>query len=477
MDKRKILASLLAAILVLAMLVGLVAGFLPTRTSAASSSELKAQINVLKQQKDSLDSQIKGLKKKISANASEIEKMVEEKSQIDQEIFLMYEQISNINDQISIYTLLIADKQEELVAAEAVFQQLTEENRSRIQAMEEEGSLSYWSVLFQANDFSDFLDRINMIQEIAASDRRRMDEMNAAAKTVAEAKEVLQEEKNSLEQTRQTLDATQQELEIKREKANQLLADLVDKGMEYESMVEESEDAQAQVMLDIANKQEEYEDARYKEWLATSVPPTTKPKPPSKTEPTETKKPTTKPTEATTKPSETTKPTEETKKPTEETKKPTEETKKPTEETTKPTEESTKPTEPEKITWKVPIKYKKFTSPYGWRTDPVYGGKRFHYGVDLAADEGTKIVASRGGTVTTATYDKDCGYYVQINHGDGYKSIYMHMTRYTVKKGDKVSQGQTIGYCGSTGKSTGPHLHFGISYNGSYVNPAKYIPI
>jgi murein DD-endopeptidase MepM/ murein hydrolase activator NlpD len=220
-------------------------------------------------------------------------------------------------------------------------------------------------------------------------------------------------------------------------------------------MVEESEKAQAQLMLDIANKKEEYEDARYSEWLATSEPPTTKPKP-TETKPKETK------------PKETTKPTEETKKPTEETK---------PKETTKPTEEDKKPAESEKVTWKVPIKYKKFTSPYGWRTDPVYGGKRFHYGVDLAADEGTKIVASRGGTVTTATYEKNCGYYVQIDHGDGYKSIYMHMTHYVVKKGAKVTQGQTIGYCGSTGKSTGPHLHFGISYNGSYVNPAKYIPI
>ena len=467
MDKRKIFASLLAAVLVLAMLIGLVAGFLPAKASAASSSELKAQINSLKQQKNGLDSQIKGLKKKISANTDEMEKMVEEKNQIDQEIFLMCEQISNINEQISIYTLLIADKQEELVAAEAVFQELNDANRERIQAMEEQGSLSYWSVLFLANDFADFLDRINMIQEIAAADRRRMDELNAAAKSVAAAKEVLQEEKDGLEQTRQSLDATQQELESKREKANKLLAKLVEKGLEYESMVEESEDAQARLMLEIANKEDAYEEARYREWLATSVPPTTKPKAPSKTEPTETKKPT----EATKKP------TEETTKATEETKKPTEETKKPTEETQKQTEATTKPTEAAKVTWKLPIKYKKFTSPFGWRTDPVYGGKRYHYGVDLAADEGTKIVASRGGTVSEAKYDKDCGYYVQINHGDGYKSIYMHMTHYVVKKGDKVSQGQTIGYCGSTGKSTGPHLHFGISHNGSYVNPAKYIPI
>ena len=73
--------------------------------------------------------------------------------------------------------------------------------------------------------------------------------------------------------------------------------------------------------------------------------------------------------------------------------------------------------------------------------------------------------------------NETAGYYVQINHGDGFKSIYMHMTHYVVSKGEKVTQGQVIGYCGSTGASTGPHLHFGITKNGEYVNPANYIAI
>jgi murein DD-endopeptidase MepM/ murein hydrolase activator NlpD len=210
-------------------------------------------------------------------------------------------------------------------------------------------------------------------------------------------------------------------------------------------------------MLEIANKKDEYDNAVYREWLATSVPPTTKPKPPSQTTPPETTP--TKPTE----PGETTEPTQETTEP---------------EETTKPTEE-TKPqeTKPAEESWALPIYYTAFTSAFGYRTDPVYGGSAYHYGVDLAAPTGTPIYASRSGTVSTATYDGSCGYYVQINHGDGYRSIYMHMTHYVVSAGQYVSRGQVIGYCGSTGKSTGPHLHFGISYNGSYVNPANYIPI
>ena len=95
--------------------------------------------------------------------------------------------------------------------------------------------------------------------------------------------------------------------------------------------------------------------------------------------------------------------------------------------------------------------------------------------MDLAAPENTPIVASRTGIVTAATYSKTGGYYVSINHGDGFSSVYMHMTRYVVKAGQAVSAGQVIGYVGSTGVSTGNHLHFGIAYNGKYVNPANYV--
>ena len=466
MDKRKRTKSILAGLLALALVVGLAAGFLPATAQAATSGELKAQLNALQQERANLEAEIRGLRSKISQNTDEIQRMVDEKNVIDQEIFLLYQQIDNINNQIATYSMLIADKQEELTAAEEKFDQLLAQNKVRIQAMEEEGEVTYWSVLFQANSFADLLDRLNMVREIAAADKRRLDQLNAAAKVVSEAKAVLEEEKVGLEETRKTLDATQEELETKRAEADALLVELVDRGMEYESLVAMSEQTQAQLMLEIANKKDEYDTAVYREWLATSVPPTTKPKPPSQTTP-----PDTTPTE----PGETTEPTEATQPG--ETTEPTEATE-PTE-TTEPTTEATKPqeTEPAVESWALPIYYSAFTSAFGYRTDPVYGGSAFHYGVDLAAPTGTPIYASRSGTVSIASYDGSCGYYVQINHGDGYRSIYMHMTHYVVYAGQYVSRGQVIGYCGSTGKSTGPHLHFGISKNGSYVNPANYIPI
>ena len=123
----------------------------------------------------------------------------------------------------------------------------------------------------------------------------------------------------------------------------------------------------------------------------------------------------------------------------------------------------------------MPCSYVKLTSPFGNRESPTAGASTYHQGVDLAAPQGTPVYASRAGRVTVAGYGSAAGYYVSINHLDGYSSMYMHLNNYVVSSGQTVSAGQLIGYVGSTGVSTGPHLHFGISYAGTYVNPLAYI--
>ena len=422
MDKRKLLISILAGFMALVMILGLIAGFIPA-AHAATSSELKAQLDALQEEKAVIDAEIEKLSGQITENNDDMKEMVAQKDLIDQEIFLLYQQETNINGQIATYSLLIADKQDMLVAAESNFAELTEKNKERIQAMEEEGELSYWSVLFEANSFSDLLDRVNMVKEIAAADQRRLKALDEAAKEVSEAKASLEEEKLSLEVVKEELAVTQAQLSEKRTQADKLLAELVAKGMEYEELMEQSEDEQPQLMQEIADKKSEYDRAKYLEWLATSVPPTTRPTVPSSNG------------------------------------------------------GGTGSNTVAGISWKIPINYSHFTSPFGWRIHPIYGYQKFHYGVDLSAPTGTPIYATRSGVVDTASYNSSAGYYVQINHGDGFRSIYMHMTHYIVSSGQYVNQGQVIGYCGSTGASTGPHLHFGISYNGSYVNPANYIAI
>ena len=185
MKNRKRLASVLAGIMALICLLSLILGLIPVKTRAASSSEIKKQIEALKEEKKEIDAQLKNVKGQIKDNDNEIKGIVAQKDAIDQEIQLLHQQVDNFNSQILAYALLIADKQDELDAANLRLEELNEKNKERLRAMEEEGAISYWSVIFKAKSFSDLLDRISMVQEINAADRRRLREISEVAKQVA----------------------------------------------------------------------------------------------------------------------------------------------------------------------------------------------------------------------------------------------------------------------------------------------------
>ena len=122
--------------------------------------------------------------------------------------------------------------------------------------------------------------------------------------------------------------------------------------------------------------------------------------------------------------------------------------------------------------FKLPISEKfRWSSPYGSRIDPIAGVKSFHTGVDMACPTGTPILASMSGRVTTTGINRVYGNYVIIDHGNGYQTLYAHMSKIIATKGQWVSQGTRIGLVGSTGYSTGPHLHFTVYKNGKLVNP------
>ena len=266
---RSVLCGILAAILLISMM--------PVSAEAKSSSEIRQQIKEMKAENKELEEKLGELRKQFKENENEMLNMLAEKNLIDQEIAILTEQISNINAQIMSYGLLIADKQDELDKAQTNLEELSRKHKERIQAMEEEGKLSYWEVLFKANSFSDLLDRLNMVQEIAASDRRRMEELSAAAERVADTQAELNSEKEELELSRAELNTAQQELEQKRLEADELLRKLVAKGAEFEALIDESEDLQHELMADIAQAEKDLKAAEYQEWLATYVPPTTRP--------------------------------------------------------------------------------------------------------------------------------------------------------------------------------------------------------
>ena len=115
------------------------------------------------------------------------------------------------------------------------------------------------------------------------------------------------------------------------------------------------------------------------------------------------------------------------------------------------------------------------TSPYGYRTHPIFGTTIYHSGMDIGVDYGTPVHAADGGVVVEAGWISGYGYAVIIDHGNGLSTLYGHNQELAVSEGQAVSQGQVIAYAGSTGNSTGPHVHFEVRANGDPVDPSAYL--
>lgn len=348
MKKRNILALILTGLIALAMLD-------PAPANAASSSEIRNQINALKEEKEALQEKIAEVQAQYEANEDEIADIIAKKNVIDQELQLLYAQVTNINEQITSYNVLIADKQDELNSAEDRYAALNEENKTRIRTMEEDGEISYWEVLFKANSFSDLLDRLNMVEEISAADKRRLQELSEAAREVAAAQESLEAEKAELEETKRELDAAQAEMDAKREEADALIQELLEKADDLEALEAEFEAQEAAFLEEIAAMEIEYSAAKQAEWeayMATYVAPTTEAS------------------SSTSSSSSTT--------------------------TTTTTAASSG------TTWLVPCNYTSITSPFGYREAPTTGASTYHQGVDLDTGTGWPVWATRAGIAYTA---------------------------------------------------------------------------
>lgn len=387
----------------------LVLSYVPIQAGASEKTDkIEDELGSLKSENADIQAEIDAVRQQYTAASNQIQDLVNRKNAVDQEIALLHSQILNINQQVIAYGQLIADAQDDMDEESQRLDELNEKHKARIRAMEEGGTVSYWEVLFQASSFTDFLDRMAMIEEIAQSDQRRLEEIQQAADDLSSTQAKMQQELRSLAEAQQTLADSESLLAEKRTESDGLLRSLAAQKEEFELLLDDSEAKQDALMKEIAQKEKELANAQYEEKLAKLALQGQNP--------------------------------------------------------------------PSNATWITPVSGYTITSAFGMRIHPVYKYALMHNGIDMACPQGTPIYATRAGTVTTASYQAGgAGYYVSINHGDGFSSIYMHMTNYVVSSGQGVAAGQLIGYVGSTGVSTGPHLHFGVSYAGTYVNPMAYI--
>ena len=425
-SSRTKIVRIISIVLAAVILLSLESTALIVMVHAASSSEIKSKLADLRAKQAEIQKQSDELEKSIAENKDQTKTLVSQKAEIDQEMEMSRQKIENLNEQIQQLNLLIAEKQTELEASVAKEDALQKQYKARLRSMEETGSVSYWSILFRASSFSDLLDRVDMIREIAESDQLMLKQLSAATQAVETERADLEQQKLDLQQTEDDLAVEQAELETKRAKADTLITQMQ---AEYASLSDEflaAEADEAAVREQIKKTETDYFNALAKEQAAAAAAAAAANKPSSGSN----------------------------------------------------SSSSSSSGGASSGGFAFPLAYSTgVTCAYGPRVHPINGNKSFHYGVDLAAGMNTEIYATKSGTVTGATYGEANGYYVTINHGDGYSSIYAHMTNYVVSAGDSVKQGQLIGYVGTTGWSTGPHLHFEILYNGSNVNPMNYISL
>lgn len=370
---------------------------------------------------------VKDLKKAISDRDKSIKqtekKINEKKAEKDQELAKRNNldiQISAVLDDISDTESVINEKEEEISAKTAQIDELSaqiEENnqklKNRLKVIYEYGATSYLQLLLESKGLSDLVTRLSVVKQVYSYDKNVIADYVNTKQTVEEARQVIQNEQNEQLEAKGILESKKANLEsLKSEK--QKIIDSINsdiKSLEKEEQQSEDDYAALKKELENALAAEAAAAAKAKEKASKSK--------------------------------------------------------------GSSNDTSTQPKGTGQFSW--PSASTKITSPYGYRTHPISGKQRLHRGIDIGAPLGSNVFAADSGTVVTAGWNNSYGYYVTINHGDGYVTLYAHNSKLLVSAGDKVTKGQVISKCGSTGNSTGPHVHFEVMRNGSLQNPLSYL--
>ncbi len=424
--------------LVLTLLLVFSTVFLP----GAGAAVTKSQINDLKSKATSLASEKAKLQTQLDKLSKSKNAAVDQKRVLEQKINVLQEEIAVSEQSIAKLAEMISQKEQELADAQAEEARYYDLFIDRVRNMEENGEVSYWSVIFNARDFSDLLDRVSMIQEIMDYDNEVMDQLAQARQAVADAKADLEENKSEQERVRANLASQQSDLQSEKKKVDTVLAQINNDYNSYAHQLEVTEEdaqatarqlkqAEATYAAQIeAQRRADAEAARLRAQQQAAA-----------------------------------------------------NASRPNNSGNSTANNSGSSSEgggtdySGGYIWPVPG-YTRITSPFGYRNCP-YHGRELHGGCDIPAAYGTPIKAAKSGVVVISTYGSSYGNYVAIAHGDGSRTMYAHMSSRAASVGSTVSQGQVIGYVGSTGNSTGNHLHLELwtsSSSSSRVNPLNYIP-
>lgn len=370
----------------------------------------QSQIDELKEQRNAIRAQRQEKQAIVEALEAEKADVVAQKQAMDERNMYTLQQIQLNNQEIELYDEMIAEKAAELEEAQRLENEQLERYRARVRAMEENGGYNILAIISKSDNFSDMLTAMDDVGEIMESDRQLEEDYIAARENTESVKAEYEQTRSQLEELKDQLKAEQIELEKDIEEAIQIILNLEN---------------------DLENRQAEYEAIMAAEDAANAT-----------------------------------------------------------------IDKLVAELEAQRAAaaaaaaaaggggggsanasgsflWPV-ASYVYVSSRFGLRIHPITGEKKNHTGMDIASNQGTAVYASDGGSVTLAGWNGGYGNCIMIDHGNGYVTLYGHLSSISVSQGQSVSQGATIGAVGSTGNSTGPHLHFEVLKDGSRIDPEQF---
>ena len=394
--KNKRVSRFFRTVVALAFAISLLAPIL-----APVHAVTQKDINSLKGNASDLADQKKKIQSKLDALSDDKEEAIQKKRLLDDQISVIASQISNVESQIEDYAALISQAEADLEDAQQKEEAQYQLFCKRVRTMEERGTISYWSVLFKADSFTDLLSRLDFVNEIMDSDQNVIDQLQQMQDDIKTKQASLEQSKAESESAKADLVSKKSELDSRRTEANKLVSQI------------ESNEAEYQETLKSISAEEDAIEARIvklsKQLAAQQA-------------------------------------------------------------------AAGKPSSAALGGYIWPVPSRKISSPFGKRTSPGGIGSTNHKGVDISGvGYSTTVVAAKAGTVIVSEYSSSYGNYVVIAHGSGNTTLYGHMSSRSVSEGQTVTQGQAIGITGSTGHSTGPHLHFEITEGGVRINPLTYL--
>lgn len=381
----------------------------------------ESNLSEAQQEKKTLENDLQKAKELIDSLKGSKEDIQSEVEKLDKQLNEISGKVKELESQLSKKRQEIANTESALNKAKEQEKKQYRNMKKRIQFMYENGQTSYVEMLLSADSFTDFLNAVEYITQISQYDRKMLKEYQNMQVTIADTQKTLETDYASLQSLQAKVQEEKQAVaaleSAKKGELNDVADDLTDAqtvAKAYEAEIQAQNEVIAQIQA--AQKRAAEQQAAQQQAQAA--------------------------------------------------------------EENQNTAQNTTPSGNGQSTgsmmWPCPSS-KRVTSDYGPRTSPTNGASSNHKGIDIGATYGADIVAADGGTVLVATYSSSGGNYVIIDHGGGLCTVYMHASSLTVSAGQTVSKGQVIAKVGSTGISTGNHLHFGVTLNGVYVSPWGYV--